>query len=319
MLCSVYVRGYSIMSTNHTDNNDKEAQESRFQQQSDEVLINQLYDEVSQEPQSQPSELLDKRILSAAHKAINKSNKPARKSHVTWYTSLATAASLTLVVSLVVHQQSNILPNEQADSIQTTDVTFKKSINAVSAKESNNPTSVKESFADQEVMAEQIDYKAEPSYSALSGQNASSVARDRKVAVSERTLRAMQYKKQSKSAKQKNVAQMMAMPPVLNKPIAEIAQAQEKDLTIRYLSIKQFQQYILSNKTLDVKNQWLWSLHSESDMEYIINVFQDNQQSLAFRLDKDNFKVIGIHQDTSKELSLKNKLLSKAIILNTNN
>jgi len=319
MLCNVYVRGYSIMSTNHTDDNDKETQKLTLQQQSDEAFINQLYDDVSQEHQSQPSELLDKRILSAAHKAINKSNNPDKKSHVTWYSTLATAASLTLVVSLVVLQQDNILPNEQADRIQVTDVTFKKSINAVSAKESINPTSVKESFADQEVMAEQIDYKAEPSYSALSGQMESSVATDRKLPVSERTLRAKQYKKQSKLVKQKNVAQMMALPPVINKPIEEIGKAQEKDLTIKYLSIKQFQQYTLSNKTLHANNQWLWSLKSESDMEYVVNVFQDNQQSLPFRLVKDNFKIIGIHQDTPRILSLKNKPLSKVIILNTNN
>jgi len=298
------------MSTNHTDNNDKETQESRFQQQSDEAFINRLYDEVSQEAQSQPSELLDKRILSAAHKAINKSKKTNKKSHVSWYSTLATAASITLVVSLVVIQQANILPSEQVDSTQVKGVAFKKSINAGSAKES---------FADQEVMAEQIDYKAEPSYSALSGQMASSVARDRKVAVNERTLRAMQYKKQAQLSKQLAVAPMMALPPVIDKPRAEIAKAQEKNLTIKYLSIKQFQQYILSNKTLDVKNQWLWSLHSESDMEYIINLFQGNQQSLAFRLGKDKFKVIGTDQDISKKLSLKNKPLSKAIILNTNN
>jgi len=307
------------MSTNHTDNNDKETQESRFQQQSDEAFINRLYDEVSQEAQSQPSELLDKRILSAAHKAINKSKKTNKKSHVSWYSTLATAASITLVVSLVVIQQANILPSEQVGSTQVKGVAFNKSINAGSAKESINPTSVKESFADQEVMAEQIDYKAEPSYSALSGQMASSVTRDRKVAVNERTLRAMQYKKQAQLSKQLAVAPMMALPPVIDKPRAEIAKAQEKDLTIKYLSIKQFQQYTLSNKTLDVKNQWLWSLHSESDMEYIINLFQGNQQSLAFRLGKDKFKVIGTDQDISKKLSLKNKPLSKAIILNTNN
>jgi hypothetical protein len=307
------------MSINRTDNNDKETQESRFQQQSDEAFINRLYDEVSQEAQSQPSELLDKRILSAAHKAINKSKKTNKKSHVSWYSTLATAASLMLVVSLVVLQQANILPSEQVDSTQVKGVAFKKPMNAGSAKESINPTYVKESFADQEVMTEQIDYKAEPSYSALSGQMASSVARDRKVAVNERTLRAMQYKKQAQLSKQLAVAPMMALPPVIDKSRAEIAKAQEKDQTIKYLSIKQFQKYTLSNKTLDVKNQWLWSLRSESDMEYIINLFQGNQKSLAFRLGKDKFKVIGTDQDTNKKSSLKNKQLYKTIILNTNN
>ncbi len=312
MLCNDYVRGYSIMSTNHTDNNDKETDKSTLQQQSDEAFINHLYDEVSQNQQSQPSELLDKRILSAAHKAINKSNKPDKKSHVTWYSTLATAASLTLVVSLVVLQQANILPNEQVDSIQIKDAAFKKSTNAVSDLES---------FTDQEIMAEQVDYQEEPSYSAISRQVASSVVKDRKVPSSEKNLRAMQYKKQSQLAKQKTVVPMMALSQVKVKvkPLAETGQIQENDLTIRYLSIKQFQQYTLSNKTLNVKNQWLWSLHSESDMEYVINIFQENQRPLQYRLDRNIFKIIDSHQINSKKISLRNNGLSKIIILNTNN
>ncbi|NQZ22134.1 MAG: hypothetical protein HRT53_08770 [Colwellia sp.] len=298
------------MSTNHTGNNDKQTQKSTLQQQSNEAFIDELYDEVSQEQQSQPSELLDQRILSAAHKAINKSDKSKRNNHITWYSMLATAASITLVVSLVVLQQANILPNEQADIILKKDLILKNPINAVSDIES---------FSVQEVIAEQIDYQEEASYSARSGQMANSVANNTKVAVNERTLRAMQYKQHSQLAKQKPVAQMVTLAPVAGKFFAKIGPALEKKQTIMSLSIKQFQQYTLSNKTLDAKNQWLWSLHSENDMAYIINIYQDKQQSLPYRLDKNSFKIIAIHQNDSNELLLKNKALSMVIILNTNN
>lgn len=310
MLCNDYVRGYSIMSNNHTDNNDKQTKKSILQQQSDEAFINDLYEEVSQEPQSQPSELLDQRILSAAHKAINKSDKSKRHNHITWYSTLATAASITLVVSLVALQQGNILPNEQAGPILKKDLILKKPINSAYDFES---------LAAEEVMAEQIESQKQPSYSAISGQVASSGAKNTKVAVNERTLRAMQYKKHSQLAKQKTVTQMMTLSPVTVSSLAEIDQAQEEKHTIMPLTIKQFQQYTLLNKTLHTKNQWLWSLKSESDMEYIINIFQDKQQSLPYRLDKNTFKIIDSHNVNPDGLLLKNKGLSNKIILNTSN
>ena len=55
-----------------------------------------------------------------------------------------------------------------------------------------------------------------------------------------------------------------------------------------------------------------------NDTEYIIYIAQDKQR-LAYRLDKTSFKIIGAPQNDLKELALKNKTLSKIIILNTNN
>jgi len=298
------------MSTNHIENNGTETEKLTPQQQNDEAFINQLYDQVSQEQQIQPSELLDKRILNAAHKAINNSNKPNKKSHIAWYSTLATAASLTLVVSLVVLQQGNILPNEQTDTLQKTDIVLEEGINATSDLESTSP---------QDVMTEHFDYQKKPGYSAISEQVASSTIKKKQRATNERTLSAMQYKKQSKLVKQKNVAQMMALPPAANNLSAEIGITQEKELSIRLLSIKQFQQYASSNKTLNFQNQWFWSLLSENDMEYIINIYQNKQPPIQYRLDKLSFKIIGIQPSDSEKLLLKNKALSKILILNTKN
>ena len=58
------------MSNKYTDNNDKQTHNAILQQQNDEAFINELYNEVSEEDQSQPSELLDQRIINAAHKAL---------------------------------------------------------------------------------------------------------------------------------------------------------------------------------------------------------------------------------------------------------
>jgi len=298
------------MSTNHIENNGTETEKLTPQQQNDEAFINQLYDQVSQEQQIQPSELLDKRIINAAHKAINNSNKPNKKSHVAWYSTLATAASLTLVVSLVVLQQGNILPNEQSVNLQKTDIVLEEGINTTSDLESISP---------QDVMADHFDYQEKPGYSAISEQVSSSTIEKKQSATNERTLSAMQYKKQSKLVKQKKVAEMMALPPATNKLSAELGITQKEELSITLLSSKKFQQYASSNKTLNIKNQWFWSLLSENDMEYIINISQDKQQSIQYRLDKHRFKVIGVQPSDSEKLLLKNKSLSKILILNTKN
>jgi len=82
----------------------------------DEAFIDSLYAELKAENE-QPSELLDQRIISAAKKAI--STKPQQKTQSStkvkstinkiqikpvWYVSLASAASVFLVVSLVINQ-----------------------------------------------------------------------------------------------------------------------------------------------------------------------------------------------------------------------
>jgi hypothetical protein len=280
------------MSYKNTDNNSKQTQELMLQQQSDEAFMNELYDEVSQEDQSQPSELLDQRIISAAHKALTKSTKPKSKSHVTWYSSLATAASITLVISLVVLQQSNILPNEQAGIMPL-----------------------------EEVITEQVDFQEQDRYSAMSSQMENSLAKNARLAANEKTVRAIQFDKQTQLAKQKPAKKAIYLSPLNSLTFEKTEQniAQEDKAEIIDLSIKQLQQYILSNKTLNAENQWFWSFHSENDMEYIIDIFQKNQQPSQYRLTKHTFKIIGKSQGNFKKVVLKNQVLSKITILNTNN
>jgi len=300
------------MSNKHTDNKDKQTQTLTMQQQSDEAFINELYDEVSQEDQSQPSELLDKRIISAAHQAINTSNRPKRKSHFTWYSKLATAASVTLVISLVSLQQDNIPSNELADIMLNKGATLQESIKSELEKVP---------FSDEKTMTAELDFQEQANSPAISTQLASTIANDTKLVTNERVSRTMQYENKTMLSKQKSAKRMIASSPINMALIEKVKQEEvsRKNHKIIVLSIKQFQQFTLSNKSLSTENQWLWSLSSESNMEYIIDIFQNNQLPLRYRLGKTTFKIIDTLEPEITNFSLKNKALSRVVILNTNN
>lgn len=306
------------MSNKYTDNNDKQTHNAILQQQNDEAFINELYNEVSEEDQSQPSELLDQRIINAAHKAIDESNKPKKSSRLKWYSSLATAASLTLVISLAVLQQSNILPNEQANNMLKQGVVLQKPMAS---------TSDNESIADQKVVAEQIDYQAQLGYSAMPSQveNASAtttkISNTIKVAAERKMVRATQYEKKAQLSKQKSTERMMAESPVFMTHSNQIEErkAKEEKTEIIDLSIKQLQQYILLNENLNAEDRWLWSFESENDIEYIIDIFRDEEQYIQYRLDKAIFKIIEIPSQDLTILPLNRSILSKITIIKANN
>ncbi len=300
------------MSNKHADNNGKQTQTSALQQQSDEDFINELYNEVSEENKSQPSDILDQRIISAAHNAVNKTNKSKDNSNLKWYSSLATAASLTLVISLVVLQQSNILPNEQANERLKQGIVLQKNMTPIS---NNDAVFV------QEVVAEQIDYQAPASDSTIPRQMANSIANKTKVATKETMVRAMQYGQKTQLTEQITAKRMIASPPVImqNFKRTEQANTQEDKVEIMNLSIKQFEQYQRSNKNSDSKSQWLWSFLSENDIEYIIDIYQNDQQPLQYRLDRAIFKIIEIPNQALTNLPLNNRALSRIMIIKTNN
>ena len=306
------------MSNKYTDNNDKQTHNAILQQQNDEAFINELYNEVSEEDQSQPSELLDQRIINASHKAVNTSNKPKGNNKFKWYSTLATAASLTLVISLVVLQQSNILPNEQANNMLKQGVVLQKPMAS---------TSDNESFADQEVVVEQIDYQAQVGYSAMPSQVENAIATTTKIsntikiAAKERMVRATQYEKKAQLSKQKSPERMMAESPVFMTHSNQIEErkAKEEKTEIIDLSIKQLQQYILLNENLNAEDRWLWSFESENDIEYIIDIFRDEEQYIQYRLDKAIFKIIEIPSQDLTILPLNRSILSKITIIKANN
>jgi hypothetical protein len=301
------------MPNKRTDNNDKQNHNATFQQRNDEVFIKELYDEVSQENQSQPSELLDQRIISAAHKAINKSNKLEKNKNLKWYSTLATAASLTLVISLVVLQQSNILPNEHANNIFKEGIAIQKPMASISDNAS---------FAEQEIVAEEIDFQVQASYSAKPSQTPTPITNNTKMATKERMLRATQHEKQAHLTKQKSAEQMMALSPMfmprLKKTESEIDKdkVQKDETETMYLSVKQLRKYTFLNKSLITENQWLWYLSSESDVEYIINIFQKNQQPLQYRLNKTIFNIVETTDQALTIVTLNNRNLSDIMIIN---
>ena len=304
------------MSNKYTDNNDKQIQASAMQQQSDDAFINELYNEMSEEDQSQPSELLDQRIINAAHKAVEKPNNS--RSNLKWYSSLATAASLTLVISLVVLQQSNIVPNEQANNMLKQGITLQKPM--ISSNDN-------ESLADQEVVAEQMDYQALASYSAMPNQMTNSIANTSKVtgttkmATKERMVRITQYEKKAKLSKQKSAERMIAASPVFMAHSNQLEESTTKEdkTEIIDLSIQQLQQYILLNDNLNAEDQWVWSLESESDIEYIIDIFRNDEQYIQYRLNKAIFNIIEMSSQDLTKLPLNRNVLSKITIVKTNN
>jgi hypothetical protein len=297
------------MSNKHADNNDKQTQTSALQQQSDETFINELYNEVSEENQSQPSELLDQRIINAAHKAVNTPNKPKSNRNFKWYSSLATAASLTLVISLVVLQKGNILPNEQAGTPIEKGITLQKSI---------KPANDNEYFADQEIETEKINFQQSTNYSAVSSKMANPITNNIKASSQEKIVRAIESKKQAQLGKQKSAERMMPSPSVSRVLLAELARTPEvhEEHKVISLSIKQFQQYILSNNDLSAERQWLWALKSENDMAYMISIYQNKLQPLQYRLDKSTYKIIAISNKHNKEPSLKSKNSLEITIIN---
>jgi DNA polymerase III delta prime subunit len=223
------------------------------------------------------------------------------------------------MISLVVLQQSNILPNEQANIMLKKGIILQKNIPSANDNDS---------FADLEVVAEQIDLKEKASYSAISSQLdspvvspiARTVINITKMASAEKVVRAAQYEKQKVLTKQKSAERLIHLPPASMQLIEkiELNDSITGERPIPQLSIKQFQQYIFSNKTLGAKYQWLWSLHSENDMAFIIDIFQNNQQPLRYRLDKDTYQIIDDPTHDLKKLPFKNRSLSEIIILNTN-
>jgi hypothetical protein len=215
----------------------------------------------------------------------------------------------------VVLQQSNILPNEQANNMLKQGVVLQKKMAS---------TSDNKSIADQEVVVEQIDYQAQASYSAMPSQveNASAttskISNTIKVAAERKMVRATQYEKKTQLIKQKTTERMMAASPMIIPRFNKIEQdkAQEDRAEIIDLSIEQLKQYKRSNKTLDSQNQWLWSFSSESDVEYIINIFQKNQHPLQYRLNKTIFDIVETTDQALTILPLNNRVLSAIMIIN---
>ena len=126
------------MSTDNKINQNKKHKTEDQQLLEDEAFIDALYEQLDQDKRNQdsPSEILDKRIILAAHQAVNNEHmieKPSANSSDTmgkisdntrtsqqraynfklWSKTIATAASLILVVSLVIQQPFHILPNER--------------------------------------------------------------------------------------------------------------------------------------------------------------------------------------------------------------
>ena len=109
-------------------------------------LNDTLYTQANGQTSNQPSEILDKRIIKAAHRAINIKQpvKINKNSRFTWFNRLATAASFTLVVSLVVQQQGQILSPVNNTPALTSSTPAIKNDTVVEAKITEHTNKTKE-------------------------------------------------------------------------------------------------------------------------------------------------------------------------------
>lgn len=264
----------------------------------------------------QPSESLDQRILAAAHKAVESNPKVIdlagekssliRKSRA-WYVPLSLAASMVLVVSLVVNQgEQSVLPNR--------DVMFEPSTVQIEQSLSNESVGIVE----RKVMAQgqSRDLANKDSRQAMknakrSVQNLAQVpahipaqapiqaakSQDHEVAVEMFALPAIK-------APQHGVSPEIQVRSITSEEIASLEE-KSSESTLKgsspmpLLSLQQYQLYKEQNK------QWL--LLNESEQYYLIDVFDSEQKLTQYKLLKKYFYIsdltIGLAGDLVSNLA----------------
>ena len=70
---------------------------------------------------------------------------------------------------------------------------------------------------------------------------------------------------------------------------------------------------------MNAEDRWLWSFESENDIEYIIDIFRDEEQYIQYRLDKAIFQIIEIPSQDLTILPSNRSILSKITIIKANN
>jgi len=321
----------------------------------DEAFINSLYDEVEREQNhkqstAQPSELLDRRIINAAHQVINV--KPAtnkKQSRLTWLNGLATAASLTLVISLVVQQQGQILP--PADSAVSL-INNKSSIDSGPAAA---PINSKQSFDTEMLSTKAFEISgppiAEQTGARLAALSNETVERKEKSQfTTTKILTTSKYEKvlvegglqgyslakkqttpaysqtemsepivadaqQSSSSRQKVTKGNLTAPIKQSSPMMSLVSA-AAPIEFKAFTIELFEQYKTQNNSLVRSKKILWSLIEEQKNSYDIRLYQADNTVIYYRLDKTDFVINETTLITSLPASTEIKNQFTAIHLN---
>jgi len=224
----------------------------------DEAFMNALYTRVDNaEVDEQPSDELDQRILAAAHKAVAHSpveRRPEaialssvknikRKKLSTWYVSLASAASLVLVVSLVVNQNDKEI------------ISIDHEFFMEDAMESSAPAATQsEQLFESDIATK---YKVE-------------------------ALAPQKQKREKRSAKMYSSANVA----ITDAKVLVLDPLVKMDSLMNRKPILTYQQYFLFEK-----QQVQWSLVSEHNDYYVINIFESEieNKSKEENKNKQNF------------------------------
>jgi len=290
----------------------------------DEMFINSLYDEVEQSNQKsiiQPNELLDRRIINAARQAVSAKQVVTKKqSRLTWFSGLATAASLTLVVSLVVQQQGQILPSaetslpkmnnhpaaapmrddeandvemfttkvlELSDHHQNEQVEARQNaINSKAIRSGKKSLVVTTSISTEKRIDDGLQgYKIEnmqinPTYQLKEERELVEVAKQ------------MAHKPQAKGTlNRSHIAKMSMVAPTKKNINIATSAPKAAPLNFQVLTVELFKQYVTKNNNLKNNDKLTWSLISEQENSYQIMIQNGESASTYYQLDKTRFSI----------------------------
>lgn len=279
------------------------------QLQDDEAFINSLYQEIDQSDESSSSEMLDKRIISAAHKAVSDKAKQKKNKKFTWYHTLATAASLTLVVTLVFHQQSNVLPPIE-QSYELADESIKESSELLG----KNDTEMMRAAPTATISADTVPQAKLMTYAR---KNAAGEKKERQVNTQLTQIKSAQ----PKGVVNQEVALYAAKPQ--NRSINSIELKQENTLSlalsdseqvtsVKLLTHQMLLNYKKLNSQLINNEKYYWSLRSEQNNDYNIMIFSKESGSLSYRLPKVDFTIDKEVTIDDKQIAL-DKITIKAV------
>lgn len=260
-------------------------------QMNDEKFIDELYAQLEEETATDealsehPSCALDNKILSAAHQSVNstpkvvglerktdKSGKKNNKPRV-WYTSVGLAASTLLAVSLVVNQGEEVLVSSQPD-MEIMSLSDEVIV--------NEPITI-------EAEALVLPAKAKHEKALLAKKERMSLLRSRQAEKSMLTAASSRQQALNNNIAGFSMADTAAI------PVQQLAQEKQgkKIGDIPWLTTAQYQLFL--------QQKYSWSLISESDSAYMLDIYNGEERVEQYHLSKAKFTITDFANNSDKK------------------
>ncbi len=247
----------------------------------DQAFIQSLYDDLAEQNSEdgsqqltdvQPSELLDKRILAAAHKAINSAPAASKNGAVKtvnsktpkqaeWFYPATMAASVLLVVTIISHQFYN--PNVQV---------FDAPLASTHSMSKFDESQSDEMLSESEMPLLAAVQTAEPSLKRSSAESAAkmeSFKADKQIIKEKVSKQGAAKAKDSQTEKSREQLRSRAL-------LTPIEMSFEQLKTLRAISYQ---------------NALYWILQQENADSYLIELFIVDQSPIYYRLNKNEFNI----------------------------